>query len=155
MKEITLTKGKVALVDDEDYESLSAYEWYADQKHSGYWYAARTIKDGSHVLMHRQILGLDKWEHHVDHINGNGLDNRRANIRSCTIAQNQWNTGTRKDNSSGHKGVHLDRSSGKFMALIRVNGKRMYLGLFGEIEKAVRAYEEASTKLHGNFARKK
>lgn len=131
MKQIALSKGQIALVDDEDFERVSAHKWYAfwspDTKS---YYAYRTAWNGSAYqtwFLHRVVLGLDKGDpREGDHINRNTLDCRRDNLRIVTSAQNKWNSGIRKDNTFGFPGIK--RSGKGFAAQIRENGKRRYLG---------------------------
>ena len=110
MKKITLTQGKEAIVDDDDYEMLMEYKWCAQKRITGIFYVARsTPKDSSGkqkilLLMHREITNAPKGME-VDHINGNPLDNRKENLRICTNQQNAMNRGKRSDNTSGYKGV--------------------------------------------------
>lgn len=154
MKEIPLTQGKVALVDDEDYERLMAMgKWYVET----IGYAAKnipvmngTVKKYTIQRMHRVISNAGEKDH-VDHINGDRLDNRRCNLRLCTQAQNLGNQRTSKNNHLGVKGVTLFGS--KFRARITINYKQIYLGLFDSLEDAIIAYNEAAIKYHGEFAK--
>lgn len=154
--EIPLSQGKVALVDIEDYKELSKYKWHAEKRGSTF-YATRSIRvpeSGKQkpVNMHREILNAPQ-NTVVDHINGNGLDNRRKNIRLCTREQNNRNVGKRKDNKSGFKGVRFSTQRQKWHAQISFNGKNKYLGTFTTPELAYKAYCEACMKYHGDFAR--
>lgn len=144
MKEIQLTQGKIALIDDEDFDMVSAHKWY----YNGDGYA----RSGKHVLLHRLILNA-KSDEYVDHKNRNGLDCRRDNIRLCTKSENGMNRGLDKDNTSGFKGVTFNRNCKKFQAQIKANGKYFYLGLFDNAEQAGKAYDEAALRLFGKFAR--
>jgi hypothetical protein len=147
MKEIRLTQDKVALVDDEDLVALSVEKWYAVQ-HGRTFYAARNVKHKRGKwrleLLHRRVLArklnrdLEKGEQ-CDHINGNGLDNRRANLRSVTNAQNGRNCHRRSANpSSQFLGVHLNKKSGKWRAKVRIDGKQITLGSHdSELEAAL------------------
>lgn len=154
-KEIPLTKGYVAIVDDEDYELVSCRKWRATVGRSGCVYAISYTRnaDGkkSTVSMHRLLMGVTDPKINVDHISGNGLDNRRSNMRLCTRAQNAWNTGVSKISVSGVKGVSL--RDGKWQSMIRVCGKRIWLGCFALKQDAAAAYEAAAIKYHGEFAR--
>ncbi len=151
MKEIPIGKGKVALVDDEDYEAISAFNWYFNFN----GYAVRTFCIGypksKHYRMHRQILGVTDPSIHVDHINGDRLDNRRSNLRLCTNAENLRNRITPKNNTSGFKGVTLTAEK-RWKAQIKFERKYYYLGLFSTAEAAHEAYKAAAVKLHGEFA---
>lgn len=89
----------------------------------------------------------------VDHLNRNGLDNRKANLRLATANQNQWNRGANRTNITGLKGVHKLKHGGKFQSNIRFNGKKIYLGLYDTAEMAHAAYREKANELHGAFAR--
>lgn len=147
MREIPLTKGLVALVDDADYGALSAYKWYALRG----LYAVRS-EGQQKVMMHRALLRPSK-DMHVDHINGNGLDNRRENIRLATPAQNSRNRGVQKNNRSGYKGVFWDKIRERWMAKIWTDGRQKNVGRFSSPEKAHAAYCAAATELHQDFAR--
>jgi hypothetical protein len=154
MKSIPLTRGYVALVDDEDYEAISAFKWSA-HRHARTCYAARAVIDcGQHrsLLMHRVILNAPPGIQ-VDHVNGDGLDNRRANLRLATRSQNQHNQRISLANSSGFKGVSYDSARASWRAHIMVNRRRIWLGRFTTAEEAAAAYRAASTKHHGAFGR--
>lgn len=154
-KEIPLSKGKVAIVDAADYEWLNQWKWSASENRSGTWYARRSLgtRDEQHTLMmHRAILNVQS-KLHVDHINGNGLDNRRFNLRLCTPAQNQYNRGICANNTSGFKGVYWVKGHEKWQAQIHVNGKHYHLGFFDTAEAAAYAYDTAALELHGEFAK--
>lgn len=153
-KEIALSKGKVAIVDDADYEYLSQWKWYA--KNCGtVWYAMRGQRVGKRtkqLSMHRILLDPAD-DIMVDHVNLDGLDNRRENLRTCTKAENMRNDGIRVNSKSGFKGVHWDKNRQRWVAYITTDGKRKHLGRFDNIEQAVRAYDVAARELHGEFAR--
>ncbi len=147
---IPLTKGKVAIVDDADAEMLSQYRWC----YLSVGYAARHERINGKdrmILMHRFLLSASP-EQLVDHINGNGLDNRRENIRLCTKADNQRNQRRNSKNTTGYKGVSFDKGRGKYIASIQVLGTQIHLGRFSTAEEASKAYEEAASRYHGEFA---
>lgn len=157
---IPLTRGQVTLISMEDVD-LVQFKWYAMRSRYRF-YATRSLPsiNGSrkHQLLHRiileRILGkpLNRKEQ-VDHINGDGLDNRRENLRLATHNQNQWNSRKLKTNTSGYKGVGYYPNLAKWWARIRVNGRRIHLGYFATPELAYKAYCEAAVKYHGEFAR--
>lgn len=156
MREIELRgKGLVTLVDDEDYEWLSQWNWNALRAtHADTWYVRRTGPRPAQISirMHRQILEAPPGIV-VDHRNGDGLDNQRSNLRLATYAQNGFNRGPGKNNSSGVKGVSWHKRADKWTATINLNGKQLYLGLFDELEDAAQAYRCAAVELQGEFAR--
>jgi hypothetical protein len=155
MKEIELTQGKVALVDDEDYEYLSQWNWYASKaKYTFYARRNLTSEDGkrSTKRMQRDILehvlgGLGG--HVVDHINGDGLDNQRSNLRVASHRENMFNS--RRRLSSIYKGITYTR--GYWCAQIHVGGKRIHCGYYSTPEEAASAYDDAAKKYFGEFAR--
>jgi hypothetical protein len=153
-KEIPLSKGKVAIVDDCDYEYLSQFKWRAKVS-ANTCYAVRWTPyvDGKRVFMamHREILNAPKGMD-VDHANGNGLDNRRENIRLCSKAENNCNVDKRTTNTSGYKGVYWNSRMNKWYAKIGVDGQQKYLGSFSRKEDAALAYDRAAPKYHGQFA---
>jgi hypothetical protein len=159
MKEIKLTKGLVALVDDEDYEYLSKWKWCAARQHGNrrgiyavratYTKLAGGAKRGL-MRMHRQILGENDMKMHVDHVDGNGLNNQRSNLRICTPSENLRNRPAAIGNKTGLKGISQDKH-GKFVASLKVNGEFIYVGYFTTINEAIPEYNKASEKHHGEF----
>ena len=161
MKEILLTKGMVAIVDDEDYKWVSEWKWHVYENRGNY-YAARRKRGvrtigRSTIFMHREIVirnfGKIDDGMHTDHANGNGLDNRKSNLRICTPAQNQYNSRVRAGGTSKYKGVLWRRERGKWISVLRISGKHIHLGTFtNEIDAAI-AYDSAAIKYFGEFAR--
>lgn len=149
-KKIQLTQGHVTLVDDNDFEHLSEWRWYYSSK----GYAVRNAKINGKwtiVYMHREILKALPCQI-CDHINHDGIDNRRANLRICTRSQNEWNRRKNRNSTSRFKGVIWRSRQGKRVAQIQINGKRQYLGSFNDEILAARAYDAAAIKLFGEFA---
>jgi hypothetical protein len=151
MKTIPLTKGKVALVDDEDYERLSQMKWYAlDNKHT--WYAARSRRahgNRQSILMHCLICDT---VHDVDHIDGNGLNNVRRNLRPATRSQNMAN-GKSRGGTSKYKGVSWVKSRNVWVAYIEKDGKSMNLGYSSNEEDCAILYNVAAQLFFGCYAR--
>jgi hypothetical protein len=154
---IPLTQGYTAVIDADDVPLVESWNWHA---HAGWRtvYAVRPAPcnaDGKRqtVFMHRAIMSApDGME--VDHIDGNGLDNRRStNLRLATRSQNQHNQGISRANTSGFKGVTWSERHKKWRVLIAINSKLKHLGYFTEKNLAAAAYAKASAELHGEFGR--
>jgi len=147
MKEIPLTQGKVALVDDADYDALMVRSWCYS---GGYaWAKINGRKESMHRFLMNAPKGMD-----VDHINGNGCDNRRCNMRLATRTQNNHNRHrqTMPGSVSQYKGVYWDKTNGKWAAGVRINGKQHFLGYFVSEIDAARAYDSAAKQLTDGFA---
>jgi hypothetical protein len=147
MKQIPLPKGKVALVDETDYERVSVVKWYIND--SGY---ASTKMGGKFVLMHRLVSNAGNSDE-VHHVNDNKLDNRKDNLVFCNRSQNLANRPIQKHNTTGFKGVSYDPKNKKFRAAIQFNGKHIFLGRFDGIKDAALAYNNAAMKFFGEFAK--
>ena len=155
VKEIQLTQGKVALVDDADYEWLNQWKWYA-KKERGTFYAVRGINKGGDrrsIRMHRLILGLTDPKDFGDHKDMDGLNNQRNNLRKCSHAQNQRNRNGHRNSASKFKGVTFRTKDNMWYAQIKYNKKLTHLGGFKTEIEAAQKYNEAATKYHGEFAR--
>ena len=150
MKEIPLTRGMVALVDDEDFEWINQWKWM----YNGCGYAVREV-NGTACYMHRVIMGTPKGMV-TDHVNRNKLDNRRENLRICNMSQNKINDGLRSTNSSGYKGVQYVSNKRKrnkrWYAHIMHNYKNICIGYFYTPEEASLAYNKKALELYGEFA---
>lgn len=149
MKKIKLTQGKFALVDDADYEWLVQFKWCIVKVRRIY-YAIRAVQ-GKTVYMHRFMLEAPK-DMDIDHINHNGLDNRRANLRICTHIQNLQNKRSSCNGTSKYKGVSWCKRDKKWTAQIEHGGQSAYLGRFANELEAANAYDKAAKELHGEFA---
>lgn len=161
MAEIPLSQGKVAIVDDSDLALVSNYKWHAAKRRT-VWYAATVVKAKTRcgitlLYMHKLIFGVDKGR--VDHRNGNGLDNRRSNLRAATRTQNSQNSAKRHSTNgtpppSPYKGVSISRSKrNPWRARIKVERQEIILGYYKTQEEAARAYDAAALKYFGEFAR--
>jgi len=154
-RRIPLTRGKYAIVDPEDYERLNKHKWHTNIGRNT-CYAVRTaFKDGKriHTKMHRVIINAPRHLL-VDHINHNGLDNRKANLRTATIAQNNVNRASykTKNSPSKYKGVYWSKRDKKWQVQICHNNKRKHIGQFDNEIQAAKAYDEAAKKYHKEFA---
>lgn len=155
MAEIQLTRGLVATVDDDDYARLSAIKWHA----TSLGYAQGYLPGGSdgapiRIRMHRYILGLSNDDpREVDHIDGDRLNNRRSNLRVCSRAENCRNMGLTARNTTGMKGIYLDKRRNRWRARIHIDGRDISLGYHSTAEAAYAAYCEAAKQHFGEFAR--
>jgi hypothetical protein len=150
MKEINLTKDKVALISNKDFKRVSTHKWRSHSAHNGKLYAA-TGQGKDLILMHRFILEI-KDETQVDHRDGNGLNNTRSNLRKATPSQNLANRGLQSNNRSGFKGVSYCRTRHKWLANIKHNGRSINLGRFNTKRAAAKAYDKAARSIFGEFA---
>jgi hypothetical protein len=137
-------------VDAQDYGRVSQYQWCAVQKPRT-WYAKTIHRDGTILSMHRMVANAPKGLF-VDHINHNGLDNRKLNLRLCTNAQNQQNSRPRSGGTSKYKGVHWHKARKKFCARIHFNKKSIHIGYFKDEIEAAKAYDKKAKELFGEFA---
>lgn len=152
MKQIKLTKGKFAIVDDDMFEYLNQWKWYCDIH--GYAIRRPYIKNSGRknqkceiIRMHRIINNTpDGFE--TDHINRNPLDNRKENLRSVNASQNKINQKIRIDNTSGVKGITWDKQTNKWRVFIGINNKIINLGRFLNIKLAILVRQNAEIKYH-------
>lgn len=155
MKQIQLTKGQVALIDDEDFDDISQYRWFAvaprqkDYTHS--WYAA-TKTGGRNISMHQLLMNppIGSCADHIDH---NGLNNRRSNLRITTTRENSWNTNKHKNCTSKFKGVAWNREKSKWQVRICINGKEKHLGWFHNEIEGANLYDFVAIQFFGPFAK--
>ncbi len=157
IRQIILTRNKIALVDISDYEYLNQYKWQCSLQ----GYATRTIcinrqpkkrSARKALLMHREIIkcpiGME-----IDHINGDKLDNRRCNLRICTRSQNQINNKKYQNCSSKYKGVSWHKTVNKWSSRIQYNSKCINIGVFTSEIDAALAYNAKATELFNDFAK--
>ena len=148
---IPLTQGQNAIVDASDFEWLSQWNWQV-QKGWKTLYAVRHDKTlptkQTKVNMHCEIIGFKG----CDHVNRNGLDNRRENLRAATVNQQSYNMSTYNTNKSGFRGVFYVKRSRKWLACIKADGKRIHIGFFESKLEAAIEYNKAAMKYHGEFA---
>lgn len=154
MKEIKLTQGKVALVDDEDFEYFNQWKWYA-AKGRRTFYAQRNgyNENGKYIIhMHREILGLTDPEIFCDHRDTDGLNNQKHNLRTATRTQNNANKKSSKSSTSSFLGVSYHKSRNNWRATIFKDYKQIHLGSFKTEIEAAKAYDKHALEIHGEFA---
>jgi len=155
LKEIVLSNGNKAIVDDEDFDKVSQIPWY---EHEGYAKSKKYLgvidgkKRSKWFSMHGLIMNTAPGMH-TDHVNGNKLDNRRCNLRICTSSQNLMNARPYAGSSSKYKGVYLNKKAKKWRAYITLNKVRKHIGTFNCEKEAAAAYNREAIKLFGEFAR--
>jgi hypothetical protein len=157
MKEVELSKGKVALVDDDSFDLVTGYTWHCSHIHGkDIHYAKTNIRVGDRqkqIWMHRLILGCPSNKE-VDHIDSNGLNNQKSNLRIATHQQNLFNQRKRSGGTSQYKGVCWCKRSERWLAQLVINRKNKVLGYFDDEISAAVAYDTAAMFYFGEFARK-
>ncbi|MDD4321610.1 MAG: HNH endonuclease [Acidaminococcaceae bacterium] len=154
MKTIKLTRGLEAMVDDEDFDRLNQYKWNAHKDHNNpndAYYAQRNYRELGKMItqiMHREIANAPRGMQ-VDHIDGNGLNNCKSNLRIVNNRQNQQNQ--RKKKGSGYTGAGWDKKLNKWRAHIRINGKLKHLGYYNDELGAHNAYLTALEELNETY----
>lgn len=145
------------LISNEDLILYNSFTWYVKDNGSGNLYLVRQDKDKKEISFHRSLFNLTDNKIHVDHINGNSLDNRRENLRLCTNSQNRKNSKRHKDNTTGFKGVRFSKRKYKldkpYQAIIQCDKKVYILGYFKTAVEAAKAYDLKAKELHKDFAR--
>jgi hypothetical protein len=160
MKEIKLTKGKIAIVNDEDFDRINKFKWCA-LKNATTWYAIRTVytknpHSKQTIYMHKEILSKEGFT--TDHINGDGLNNTRGNLRIATVTENNRNKRKNRNSISKYKGVSLnkhikdDKVYQYWRATIMANGVKISLGSFDNELDAATMYDKAAKLYHGEFS---
>jgi hypothetical protein len=158
---LPLSQNKFAIVDADDYDRLNIYKWCLSKTRRNNYAMTRLRAKGKRIkgkrpkrkslLMHRLITNAPRHLV-VDHINHNGLDNRKSNLRLCTRAENNRNSRSFRKKTSKYKGVSWDKRRNRFVASIRCNGKYYYLGRFNSQITAAKAYDKKAKELFGDFA---
>jgi len=154
--EFELTRGQKAIIDDKDYELIKNYKWYALKAPNTY-YAVTSVRfiDGTlrqkRIYMHRLIMGVLQKQQ-IDHINNNGLDNRRENLRLCNHTTNSMNQ-IKNRGTSKYKGVYWNKNDKKWQASITLSKKKTYLGQYNSEVSAAIAYDIAAYQYFGEFAK--
>jgi hypothetical protein len=152
---IPLNNGAVTLVDAIDYAALSVFSWRCDKARMPHGYAVLRGKYHSRQNRMHNIIMKPPDGMEVDHINGNGLDNRRENLRLATRSQQDMNRvrGNKRKGTSRFRGVRWWKTGSKWQARIKLNQREIHLGFFSDETEAARAYDVAARKLFGDFAR--
>ncbi len=155
--EIPLNQGKVAIIDVGDAPLVAGYKWYAKWGR-GTWYVQAyvpgTAQKRRYILLHRLLLGLTDPKQKVDHWDGDGLNNRRKNLRRATDKQNAQNRRKRRTSFHRYKGTYpTQNKANPWRAIIQVNGKRLNIGVFPTEKSAARACDSAAREHFGEFAR--
>lgn len=142
--------GKYMLIDDEDYHLVSSFSWHL--RPDGYASARvhGSYPKGKSILAHKLIMP-ESSDHQVDHINGNGIDNQKSNLRLVTHQQNQWNQ-KKTSGSSKYKGICWDNERQKWLTQIGFNNKNIYIGRFETEHHAAMAYDISAKELFGEFS---
>lgn len=158
MKKLELTKGKVALVDDEDFYWLSQFNWFAIQIGET-WYAKRSKKKGIlrnavsyEIYLHRVVMQLHDKTKVVDHMNHNGLDCQKSNLRICSKTENDWHSRGLLNSSSIYKGVSWSKNKDKWQVSLKCEKEKIFIGYFDNEIEAAKAYDTIAAKYFGEFA---
>jgi hypothetical protein len=155
MKEIKLTKGMVTIVDDDDYKWLSKFKWFSHKARHSYYASRSVLKNGktTTIDMHREILGLQHRDGKIsDHINRNGLDNRKENLRIVSMSENTMNHKLYCTNTSGYHGVSWDKNKNKWRASLHIKKNGKHVGYYSDPIEAAYAYDMAAKKYYGEYA---
>lgn len=143
------------LVDDADLPKVLQFKWHIDGKGYVISDTRHTIKGrryGSMTLLHRCLLGLEKGDPIVDHINQDKLDNRRSNLRLADKSTNALNRGAQANSKTGYKGISWDKQKGKWRVAANLQGKQYHLGFYSNIEDAIQAWNDKIEDVHGEWA---
>ena len=154
MKKINISTRKYpntfTIVDDDMFDYLNQWKWMLNAQ--GYAIRNLLLKEGEGIIRMHRVINNTPEDLQTDHINRNKLDNRRCNLRSVTNRENAFNVSTRKNSLSGHKGITWHKKAKKWETYIQVFDKKIHLGVFINIESAIKVREEAERKYFGEFA---
>lgn len=150
MKKIEISDN-VLIVDEDKFNSIKDFKISINKRRESSTYYASIRISGKKVLLHRYLLNAKDGQF-VDHINGNGLDNRMCNLRLCSLSENQMNRKKQSNNTSGYKGVTWNKNKSKWAVRIQFNKKSKHIGYFNCVKEAAKAYNDAAIKYHKNFA---
>ena len=158
MKLLPLTKDKFALVDDDDYYWLSQWNWFAVEIKNT-WYARRSKKKGVlrsnekyEIYLHRIVMRCSDIDFVIDHLDKNGLNNQKENLRMCTKSENNKHTSSHKNSSSQYLGVSYDKNRNKWSANLMNNGKRILFKRYNTEIEAAKAYDITAKTQFGVYA---
>lgn len=141
----------VSQIEEDDLDLIAKFQWRAQQNKDGRWYAMAWNKYPNFILMHRLIMKPKQGET-VDHLDNDGLNNQRGNLRVCSYSENVQRTGFKRNGSTSiFKGVHFETSRSRWKAMITKDGNQIYLGRFATEVDAAIAYDEAVLKLYGDL----
>lgn len=151
MAEIKLSQNKIAIIDDEDYVRVSSLKWFAHKRTNKFY--AETARNEKHMHLHRFILGINDRSIIIDHIDGDSLNNKKSNLRICTVSQNSFNKKPYSNSPiKGIKGVSFIKRINKWRAQIQANKKKIYIGVYNTHIDAAIAYNERAKELFGEYA---
>jgi hypothetical protein len=158
MKLLPLTKDKFALVDDDDYYWLSQWNWFAVEIKNT-WYARRSKKKGVlrsnekyEIYLHRIVMRCSNIDFVIDHLDKNGLNNQKENLRICTKSENNKHTSSHKNSSSQYLGVSYDKNRNKWSANLMNNGKKILFKRYNTEIEAAKAYDITAKTQFGVYA---
>ncbi|WP_212958645.1 HNH endonuclease [Paenibacillus albilobatus] len=153
-KEIFLSQGKIAVVDDEDFDKLIKFKWHYAKGYARHSCWVPGLNTSTSIWMHHVVLGIcPDRKKVIDHINGNPLDNRKINLRIVTHQQNIFNKSPHRKSTSKYKGVYWYKARSKWCSKIMLDGRYRHIGYFESEREAALAYNKAAKELFGDCAK--